>query len=660
MHINAVRTSHYPSSPLWYDLCDELGLLVLCESNIETHGIGALLSTDPLWAGVYLERAVRMARQYKNHPSIYGWSLGNESGFGANHAAMYAWLKEFDKTRLCQYESAEPGSNISDVRGFMYATQKKILSMQTDPEDTRPVVLVEYLYQICNSGGGAYMFNELTETYKRFQGGFVWDWMDKALLAKDTHGKAFFGYGGDFDEPIVNDVPYMCCNGLILPDLTWKPVAYELQAVYAPIRIERRDGVHTWNTIADYTRYALINRSFSESSDLFSAEIIWKENGAEIAREPLDLPTTLAGEENEFNIKIPFETKPGCEYHIDFVITRKSKKRNLLSKCDTISITQYPLPSPRHSGTPLPCHSEDAPQPKNLTSNITDSTRNLSPSPRHSVLDTESHNHLTLTYNNFEAIFDCENGILYKLTKNGSQLLSGGIPSFARPLTGLDCQRDWGWYHETAPLADAKASLTSVAKTSDGISFEYSINATYPLTAQVNYHATADGLDIELLAVASGGWNVLPRVGLLFKLPEEMENLTYCGYGPNECYPDRMESVQLGIHSGVVAQQHFPFIPPSETGGHEGTRWLTLKDNKNTEIQITAASPFHFDARHNTVSDYRAAKHDHELTRRPETFLHLDAAHSPIGGHMAWSTDTDKTAMLGDGLYANRFFITVV
>ena len=151
------------------------------------------LTHDPAWATEFLRRAVRMVLTHKNHASVYSWSLGNESGTGANHAAMTGWIKEFDPDRLCQYEAGGPGKNISDVRGMMYAKIQDIMNMLTDPEDIRPIILVEYLYQIHNAGGGMYHFPELLAKYKRFQGGYIWDWRDKALVAKTADGREFFG-----------------------------------------------------------------------------------------------------------------------------------------------------------------------------------------------------------------------------------------------------------------------------------------------------------------------------------------------------------------------------------------------------------------------------------------------------------------------------------
>jgi beta-galactosidase len=328
MNINAVRTCHYPDSPDWYDLCDELGILLVCETNLETHGVSGGLSHNPAYALVFLERAMRMALNYKNHVSIYAWSLGNESGTGANHAAMYGFIKEFDPTRLCQYEAGEPGKNISDIRGNMYAPVDKILRMLSDPEDSRPIILVEYLYQISNSGGGLDNFLRLTSEYARFQGGFVWDWQDKCLVGKTADGKEFFAYGGDFDEAFAEEsVPrFMTCNGVVLPDLRWKPVAHELKAAYCPLRFERpyrgaweKDGGDTYVV-------RRVNLLHGSEGDELECIAVAREDGKIIAEKTLALPVLKTGEEALIEVPFPAEKQPGREYTLTFSLRLKNAR----------------------------------------------------------------------------------------------------------------------------------------------------------------------------------------------------------------------------------------------------------------------------------------------------------------------------------------------
>ena len=325
MNINSVRTSHYPSSPLWFDLCDELGILLICECNLETHGVMGAISHNPAFANQYLERAARMVQNYKNHVSIYSWSLGNESGHGANHAAMYGFIKEYDKTRLCQYESGGPGKNISDIRGDMYMPIEGIMRKLCDPTDDRPVILVEYLYQICNSGGGANKFRYLTENYPRFQGGYVWDWQDKGLHAKTEGGTDYFAYGGCFNESYLDkgNPLFMTNNGLILPDLRWKPVAYELKLVYAPVWVEKVYDANPWLSTFRRDLVVLKNRSFDESTSDYECEVFLKENGEVIASKGIELPVIEPGGEVQIEVGVPHEVKDGYEYHVDVRLSRK-------------------------------------------------------------------------------------------------------------------------------------------------------------------------------------------------------------------------------------------------------------------------------------------------------------------------------------------------
>ena len=264
MNINAVRTSHYPDCDAWYDLCDATGILVVCEANLETHGIQGQTTMDSAWSNIYLERAVRMVQNFKNHPCIFSWSLGNESGIGPNHAAMAGYIREYDPTRLCQYECGSPGKNTSDVRGNMYAPIRDIMRMLTNTEDDRPVILVEYLYQISNSGGGLYHFCDLTENHKRFQGGFVWDWQDKELLTKTADGIPFTAYGGDFGESMTDpeNPGYMTSNGVVRADLSWKPMTFELKQAYSPVVIRPSHDRLGWTfDHKPYTQFTVKNKS---------------------------------------------------------------------------------------------------------------------------------------------------------------------------------------------------------------------------------------------------------------------------------------------------------------------------------------------------------------------------------------------------------------
>ena len=638
MHINSVRTSHYPSSPLWHDLCDEYGILLICECNLETHGIGGALSHNPSFSLQYLERAVRMVQNYKNHVSVYSWSLGNESGYGANHAAMYGFIKEYDKTRICQYEAGHPGKNISDIRGNMYAAIEDIMKMLCDPKDDRPIIIVELLYQICNSGGGADKFRYLVENYPRFQGGYVWDWQDKALIAKTDSGIKFFGYGGDFNESFTEQKEplFMTNNGIVLPDLKWKPVAYELKQVFAPVWIERDYNSNPWATTFSRNMLVLKNRSFTESTSLFECKSYLRENGVVIAERNINLPDIAPGEEKCIDCGIDYDAKPGCEYHLDVILRRKV----LLwyeEKDGEIFRGQFEQA----------CGSAVIEPESKLPVSVTDG-------------DT-----ITVSTENFVITFDKSSGQITSMTKNGKVFIhSGGEPRFDRPFTGLDCKENWGWHHETSMFYNTVSIAESASVTTSDVAAVISfglmteIKNNNPIPGRITYTVTGRGVRVDYFANIPSTYELVSRVGLRFTIAQDLDDLTYLGYGPNECYSDRMESAWFGLHRYTVQDEHFAFIPPSENGGHEQTRWLSLSCEKRG-VKFIGDAPFHFDVHNNTSEDYRTAKHEHELIRRDEITLHIDAVHAPIGSYMSWSTGLDRDKAPAGGGYNVGFLIEV-
>ena len=238
-NINAVRTSHYPNDPRWYELCDWYGLYLFDEANLESHGVWDRLAKDPLWEGAFLDRAVRMVERDKNHPSVIVWSLGNESGYGRNHDVMADWIHDRDKTRPVHYHPAGDAP-IVDVLGPMYPSVARIIEMAEKPDEDRPVVMCEYAHSMGNSTGNLAEYWNAIEIYPRLQGGFIWDWVDQGLRRVDEDGQEWLAYGGDFgDEP--NDGNF-CANGLIGADRTPHPALWEYKKVLEPVRVELVDA----------------------------------------------------------------------------------------------------------------------------------------------------------------------------------------------------------------------------------------------------------------------------------------------------------------------------------------------------------------------------------------------------------------------------------
>ena len=641
MNINAVRTSHYPNAPEWYDLCDEYGILLVCECNLETHALMGGLTHNPNLATQFLERAVRMVQNYKNHVSIYSWSLGNESGTGANHAAMYGFIKEYDHTRLCQYEAGNPAKNISDVRGFMYATIENILKMLCNPKDSRPIILVEYLYQIRNSGGGMDEFMALVEKYPRFQGGFIWDWQDKCLCGKDENGKEFFAYGGDFDEDFLEprEPLFMTNNGIVLPDLTWKPVAYEVRAAYCPVFIRKPQAAHAWFTTSDWDEFVV--RHVHSGHTNFNCTAFLRENGSIVAEKAIELPAAAPNEEASFRCEIPYNKLPGCEYTIEFSLTQKG---------DTFYA---------ENGYELACY-QFSQESGSFVSPSSHSTQTAS-----AELKEEDDKYIIVSEHLRAAV--CKKTAQFiSLEKDGvNYVQGGGTPCLNRPLTGMDAREGWGWFEEYEKARKLKFSVSnsSVMSGEKGICIEFDFtmgNAKHSNHGYLRYLFSGSSVEIDFNINTDPIFRAIPRMGIEFIIPQGFEALEYFGYGPVENYADRHLASKLAVYNSTVEEQHFPFVPPAENGGHEATRWLTLAREDGCTLRIHSASNFHFDAHHNTVEEYINATHEHKLIRRPETILHIDAAHGPIGSEMAWSIAMpEKYKVAGGREYHLRFVLEV-
>lgn len=628
MNINAVRTCHYPDTPDWYDLCDRYGLLLICETNLECHGMEGAMTHDPIWATNFLDRVVRMVCNYKNHASIYSWSLGNESGTGPNHAAMYGFVKEYDPTRLCQYEAGAPGKNISDIRGNMYAPIQMILDMLADPKDDRPIILVEYLYQISNSGGGMYKFNGLLDHYPRFQGGYVWDWQDKSLVGKTADGKRFFAYGGDFGEKMLNNGPlFMCNNGLVLPDLRWKPVAYELKEGYCPLQI---NPAHRFPRTPGFP-VQIINHDLTHTSAAYHLVGKVLENGVMIAEKEIELPAIAPLESAVIDATVPHEKKPGCRYDLNLEVHRR--KETFFAEADAmVGLRQLSLES---GSAVLP-----------VMKPVQDIACEVS----------EDNGAAVVKAGAILAKFD-ENGHLAQLQKAGKDFLQGETKTcLVRPACGMDC---WGRKGSMADIMQEKliGFRTDVLRDRVLVTALYGFEGTHSGSVKFVYSITPDGVEAQVDFELDPALRSLLRVGIETVIPAGFEKVTYLGNGPIENYCDRKLCAPFGRYTSTVDDMHFEINPPAENGGHEGTRLIEMENAEGAKLVFLMHQDVHFDVRHASIGDYAQARHEHELPHHAESWLHLDAAHGPIGSDMGWSTGRDEREMLHSGSYSLRFEI---
>jgi beta-galactosidase len=638
LNFNAVRTSHYPNHPTWYDLCDEYGLYVIDETNLETHGVGERLSNDPAWATAYLDRAVRMVLRDKNHACVLFWSLGNESGCGPHHAAMANWIRFYDPTRLVQYEGGNPPPMVSDVLVPMYPHLDWVRKVLSDPNEKRPLIMCEYAYGKSNSTGNFYKFWDLVDELPRFQGGCIWDWHDKALPAHDPEGKFYWAYGGDFGGNFnynrEGEHQRMCCNGIVGPTLELYPGAYEVKKVQAPIGIFAiglplgRIGI--WN------KYHTLR--------LDHVEILWElsEDGRTIQNGKLSPMPLEAGQKGELTIpyQLPDALQAGAEYHlrISFVLAE---------------IT--PWAGQGH---------EIAWEQFALTQAV--STKSLIRIGDMTPLQLESSaEQWTVSGNGFKIVFNQAEGRMVELVVNDRRMiLNGPVENYYRAPTDIDILGN-------NPNANARkwleAGLDRLVRHPRGFeAFQVSSQVVEVRTwaflcpdglepgisSELCYRIYGSGeITIEDQVVIDPRLPFVPRIGLELVLPRELEHLDWFGRGPHENYVDRKHGAAVGYYQSSISEQLTNYVFPSECAGKEDVRWVSLTAADGSGLQVIGLDMLHIDALPYTIQSLANAEHPNELIRTDGVVLHLDGWHTGVGGDDGWMTPVHEEFRVKPGRY---------
>lgn len=641
LNFNAVRTSHYPDHPRWYDLCDEYGIYIIDEANIETHGVEGELSNDPTWLQAYLERAARMVLRDKNHACVLFWSLGNESGTGPQHAAMTAWIKAYDPTRLVHYESGRPGPEVSDVLSVMYPNLDWIRYVLTDPHEKRPVIMCEYAYAKGNSTGNFFKFWDLVDSQPRFQGGFIWDWNDKALLHVTPQGVSYYAYGGDFEDGFnfnqENEDPQMCCNGIVGPDLLPHPGAYEVKKVQAPVAVK---VIGEQDTLAG--RFNLCNKYLALS--LAHLEIRWEltEDGTIIQSGSLPPQSLPAGQIGELTIpyRLPDPTTPGAEYHltIHFVLAEDVP---WAESGHEVAWDQFQLPVYTQARAAF------------TLANMPDLTL------------VDNREQVTIHGQDFQVIFAKREGIILSYKASRQEFFQvGPKENYYRAPTDIDLLmgnppaniHKW----RRAGLDRLERSVTS-----------FEAVRVNPKQVQVRICARLcaagqlEGIDSEIIYQVFGNGEIIlenkvliharlpfvPRVGLEAVLPEQFDRLTFYGRGPHENYVDRKMGAAVGVYHSSVDEQFTPYVFPTECGGKEDVRWLTLTNPEGNGLMVIGLDKLHIDALHYTIQDLASASHSYDLSPRPAVILHLDGWHMGVGGDDGWGSSVHPEFLIQPGKY---------
>jgi beta-galactosidase len=638
-NFNAIRTSHYPNDPYLYDLCDEYGIYVLDEANLETHGLGSFFSNQADWNNSFMERGKRMVERDKNHPSIIIWSLGNESGRGPNHAAMAGWIKDYDYLRLIHYEAAQgnpreqgyirpgepgyPDRSVTlkenpidqpwlDVLGRFYPTPAMALELARQPGDNRPVIFSEYAHSMGNSTGNFKDLWDVFRSERRLVGGFIWDWLDQGIIKKDTSGKEYYAYGGDFGDKI-NDGDF-CINGVLFPDRTPKPAMHEVKKVFQPVEIIARDiGSLTFNAF---------NREIFTNLDKYS--IVWDltENGNVFIKGKLNVPSVLPGE--SFSFRIPLQQEPkiiaGAEYfvNINFVL----KDDMLWAKAGhSVAVEQFYLPWKK------------------------DEVKSVQKKLPSVIVKTDDVNILELTGRNFSITFSKKTGLLTKWMANGKNLISGNSlrPSFWRPQTDNDLRgaktqinlREW-----KESETDRTVTSFSSSELADGTK-EVIVVHTF-LNSRVKWinriRVTGEGtIVVDADISADVDLPVIPKIGMTIRIPADYDNIKWFGKGPQENYIDRETAAGVGIYTMNINDFITPYIKPQENANRTGIRWMQLTDSGDNGLLVKGRDLLSMSAWPWTAEQLEIANHTNELPVNDFITVNIDLKQMGVGGNDSWS-----------------------
>lgn len=629
-NINAIRTCHYPNSYYLYDLCDQYGMYLIDEADLECHGFEltgdyAWLSDDPAWETAYVSRLVRMIARDKNHPSILMWSLGNESSTGCNFRKMTEVAHQMDSTRLVHYEG-DFDVEYADVYSTMYTwlehPTKPLLMRDIIEKSTHPHILCEYCHAMGNGPGNLKEYQDLFYAHDKLQGGFIWEWFDHGIASYTDRGERYYRYGGDFgDDPSNKD---FCIDGMLMPDRTPSPSLYEYKKVIEPI--------HT--TAVDLERGIVRLLSRYDFADLNCFNLNYRIMADEVLLQSgsISLPSIPARTSRD--ITIPYNTEelrmiPGASYYLN--ISYRLKADTLYAPAGHELATAQFL---------LPLHPEKAVY-----------------RPKGTLFVTKEHTRLRAEGSDFYVEFDLVRGNITSIVRDGMEILGKGtrLTWWRAPISNdmelLDQMKKRDFLHLEHEV------VKSVQYEDDGVCLHVTVqtyngttNSAWHFDTVYHYTVCPSGdILFDLSAQPAGrytekspGPDMFPRLGVVMHLNQAMDNVRYLGRGPRENYPDSKEAGRMGVYTNTVDGLFTNYIVPQANGNHMDCRWVSLTDDRGMGLVASTENTFHFSASFYEEKDLEEAKHTCDLVKRDYIVLHIDAKQNGLGSYSCGQWQMEK------------------
>lgn len=648
-NINAVRTSHYPNHPRFYELCDSLGLYVMDEADIEEHGLRGTLASRSDWHAAFLDRAVRMAERDKNHPCIVFWSMGNESGYGPNFAAISAWLKDFDPTRPIHYEGAQgvdgaPDPQTVDVISRFYprtqaeylnpgipegadaeraenARWERLLSIAERTNDDRPVLTSEYAHSMGNALGNFQEYWDEIYSNHRMLGGFIWDWVDQGIIRTLPDGREQVAYGGDFGD--VPNLGAFCNNGIVRCDRSITPKYLEVKHVYQPVYMK----LAHWDASTGTCAVELTNHNHHIGVDGYRCLWTLRANGRQVGNGEVELPFIMPAESKNVTVdlakylkKVDWET---ADVRLDLSLVLKSAcswapaghevaSEQLTLKDNLLRLASVPVSA---KGKPLALDTADGRihihnDRLSMTWDVAGATLRELAYAGKAVFQAKD----SLAAANFQAFrapTDNDKSFGNWLAKDWQK-----HRLHAPQVTALGC--------EARPLADGTVEVTTSQR------YAYAQGSIH---VQSTWHVYTDGtVDLRQVYTPEGELPELPRLGCGFVTVPSLDNVRWYGYGPMETYPDRHRSASIGWWSAKAGDQYTHYPRPQDSGNLESVAVIRLTDDQGQGVQVCALDkPFSASALPYSVMDIYHASHDCDLKPSGAVYLNIDTAVLGLG-----------------------------